>query len=204
MAPFAELASAPVLAAMIGGLAGWSERRLARLPGLLVTCSGVFALTFGGVIAGSHLLSLSAAASAKVPEPSCRIARIAHLLNDPGAPGATPLVIAALLDRGPEILYRTRHSVVGTPYHRNAAGIWDGYRLLAAPTEEESHEIAVRRGINLLLVCPSRVERSFYTRQTGRDNLYTRLSDGAVPPWLAPVAIEPKDADGFRLFRVIR
>ena len=204
MAPFAELASAPVLAAMIGGLAGWSERRLARLPGLLVTCGGVFALTFGGVIAGSYLLSLSASASPRTPEPACRIARIAPLLNDPAAFGATPLVVAALLDRGPEILYRTRHLVVATPYHRNAAGIWDGYRLLAAPTEEESREIAVRRGIDLLLVCPSRVERSFYTRQTGRDNLYTRMSDGDVPPWLVPVAISPKTADGFRLYRVIR
>jgi hypothetical protein len=204
MAPFAELTSVPVLAAMIGGLASWSERRLARLPGLLVTCCGVFALAFGGVIAGTYLLSLSASASAKAPEPACRIARIAPLLNDPTAFGATPLVVAALLDRGPEILYRTRHSVVGTPYHRNAAGIWDSYRLLAAPAEEESHEIAVRRGIDLLLVCPSRVERTFYTRQTGRDNLYTRMSDGDVPPWLAPVAISPKNADGFRLYRVIR
>jgi hypothetical protein len=30
------------------------------------------------------------------------------------------------------------------------------------------------------------------------------MSDGDVPPWLVPVAISPKTADGFRLYRVIR
>jgi hypothetical protein len=126
------------------------------------------------------------------------------VLNEPGGLGATPLTVAGLLDHGPEILYRTRHAVVGTPYHRNAAGIWDSYRLFAAPTEAESHAIIARRGIDLLLICPSRAERQFFTQETGADNFYTRLVAGAVPAWLAQVPIKPGNADGFRLFRVIR
>ena len=126
------------------------------------------------------------------------------MLNDPAGLGAKPLVIGALIDRGPEILYRTRDLVVGTPYHRNGAGIWDSYRLFAAPKNVESRAIINRRGIDLLLICPSSAEKLFFTRQTGKDSLYTRLLDGKTPDWLAQVPIEPDRADGYRLYRVLR
>lgn len=204
MAPFAEIASAPVLAEMTGRLVEWSERRLAGLFRLVVTCGTVFVLMFGSVLAGGYLLSLNAAAAPSAPGPDCRISRIAPLLNDPAGLGAAPHTIATLLDHGPEILYRTRHLVVSAPYHRNGAGIWDSYRLFSAPKDEESRAIAARRGIELLMICPSGAERQFFTRETGRDNLYTRLLDGAVPAWLAPVPMDPEQAGGFRLYRVVR
>jgi hypothetical protein len=126
------------------------------------------------------------------------------LLNDPASLGARPLAIGALLDLGPEILYRTRHSVVGVPYHRNGVGNWESYRLFAAPQEGESRAIVTRRHIDLLMICPRDTEQRFFTRETGSDNLYTRLLAGQVPDWLAPVPVKPESADGFRLYRVIR
>jgi hypothetical protein len=206
VAPFAEIAAAPVLAEMISRLLDWSRRQVNRTGALLQASAAAFLLTAGGLVAGSHLLSRAAPVADAIgaPAPQCRISRVAPVLNDPAGLGATPLTVAALLDHGPEILYRTQHAVVGAPFHRNGAGIWDSYRLFAASEEAESRDIAARRRIGLLLVCPSRAERLFFTQETGRNNLYTRLLDGTVPAWLAPVPMEPQRADGFRLYRVVR
>lgn len=204
VAPFAEIASVPVLTAITVRLGTWSGQRSNQLVRLLATSATTFLVMFGSVVAGAWLLTMSAAASSRHPEPKCRLSHIAAELNDPATLGAKPLVIGALIDRGPEILYRTRHSVVGTPYHRNGAGIWDSYRLFASPKEAESRAIIKRRGVNLLLICPSSAEKLFFTQQTGKDNLYTRLLEGKTPDWLAPVSIAPDRADGYRLYRVLR
>ena len=204
MAPFAEIFSVPVLAEMIGRLLNWSRHGPRRTLALLTACSTALLLISGGFVAGGYLMSLSASASHAAAAPQCRISRIASLLNDPAGLGATRLTIAGLPDYGPEILYRTRHAVVGSPYHRNGPGIWDSYRLFAAPKNEESREIIARRGIGLLLICPTRAERQFFTQETGNDNLYTRLTAGRMPPWLAQMPIDPEQTDGFRLFRVIQ
>ena len=204
VAPFAEIASVPVLTVITARLGTWSEHRKNRLFRLLATGATAFLAMFGSVVAGTWLLTISAAASPRHHEPQCRLTHIAPLLNDPAGLGAKPLVIGALIDRGPEILYRTRDLVVGTPYHRNGAGIWDSYRLFAAPKNAESRAIINRRGIDLLLICPSSAEKLFFTRQTGKDSLYTRLLDGKTPDWLAQVPIEPDRADGYRLYRVLR
>jgi len=203
-APFAELASAPVLADMIARLVDWSERRLDMVRRVLVTSTASLTLMFGGLLGGSYVLTLTAEASDTIPEPECKIAAIAPVLNDPATLGAKPLVISALLDYGPEILYRSPHSVVSAPYHRNGAGIWDSHRLLAAADEAESREIVDRRGVDLLLVCPSKKEKRFFEYEAGSKNLYSRLVDGETPPWLAPVETGLEDNGGFRLFRVIR
>jgi hypothetical protein len=204
VAPFAELASVPVLADMIARLVDWSERRLGTLRRVLVTCTGSFVLMFGGVLSGSYLLSLSANASVDAVTPVCNVSAIAPVLNDPEGLGRNPLVIAGLLDHGPEILYRTRHAVVSTPYHRNGDGIWDSYRLFAAEKESESRRIVSRRGIDLLIVCPTGAERRFFANKKGSRNLYSRLLDGEVPAWLAPVEFKPAGASDFRLYRVLR
>jgi len=204
LAPFAELASTLALADMIARVIGWSERHLDKARCLLVNGTASFALMFGSILSGLYIMTLAAAASDGRAYPKCAISAIAPLLNDPNGLGARPLVIAALLDRGPEILYRTRHSVVSSPYHRNVAGIWDTYRIFDATDETESRSIVARRGIDLLLLCPSAAERQFFDGKKAGPNLYSHLLDGRAPDWLAPVAIDPNAASGFRLFRVLR
>jgi hypothetical protein len=171
---------------------------------LLVNGTVSFVLLFGGILSGLYIVTLTAAASDGPAGPKCAISEIAPLLNDPNGLGARPLIIAALLDRGPEILYRTHHSVVSSPYHRNGAGIWDTYRIFATTDETESRTIVARRGIDLLLLCPSAAERKFFDGRKAGPNLYSHLIDGKTPNWLAPVAIDPNAASGFRLFRVLR
>jgi hypothetical protein len=156
------------------------------------------------MLAGAYLITLSAKASDEKAAPKCDISVVAPLLSDPNGLGAHPLIIAGLLDHGPEILYRTPHSVVSTPYHRNDDGIWDSYRIFAATDEAESRAIIGRRGIDLLLLCPTSAERHFFDNEETSKNLYNHLLNGDTPGWLAPVAATPAEAGDFRLYRVLR
>ena len=61
-------------------------------------------------------------------------------------------VLAFMFD-GPEIVYRSPHAVVATPYQRNTAGILDTYDFFAATDEAQAREIVDRRGIELVLLC---------------------------------------------------
>ena len=202
--PFAEIISVWVLAEMVGRVIDWSERALTGARQFAMKCTATFALILGTLIAGTFVLAISPAAEAEEPGPECRIRMIAAVLNDPSGLGAKPLVIGGLLDHGPEILYRTRHAAVGAPYHRNGDGIWDSHRLLAASDEAETQALINRRGIDLILTCPSKAERSFYKLGETSGSLYSRLNAGETPDWLTQVPLDPEQADGFTLYRVTR
>ncbi|MCG8547553.1 MAG: hypothetical protein MJE12_25425 [Alphaproteobacteria bacterium] len=203
-APFAEIVSIWVIAEMVGRIVDWSERALTGPRQFAMKCTATFALILGALIAGTFVLSISPAAEAEESGPECRIRKIAAVLNDPSGLGAKPLVIGGLLDHGPEILYRTRHAAIGAPYHRNGDGIWDSHRLLAATDEAETQALINRRGIDLILVCPSKAERSFFQLEQNPGSLYSRLNAGETPVWLTPVPLDAAQADGFRLYRVER
>jgi hypothetical protein len=56
---------------------------------------------------------------------------------------SAPVVIMAHLDEGPALLYYTKHSVVGAPYHRQEAGIISSHIVMG----EKFNEPAVAREI---------------------------------------------------------
>jgi hypothetical protein len=108
------------------------------------------------------------------------------------------------MDFGPEILYRTDHRVLGTPYHRNAEGIFALFSLMESSDPEEAKRLAEERGVGLILVCPAHswVYSGGETGEPRQSTLHNRLSAGQVPDWLELVAL-PEDAAGdFLLFRV--
>ena len=61
-----------------------------------------------------------------------------------------------------------------------------------------------RRGIGVILVCPSRAERKHYQDAAETNRLYDRLLAGDPPSWLTAVPADPARHDGFRLYRVVR
>ncbi len=103
---------------------------------------------------------------------------------------------------GGEILYRTPHEVIGTPYHRNTQGIRDTHRAFSAATDGEALDVIRQRGIDLILVAPAsdRVRR-FYCGKEAGSSFYQRLCDGPAPDWCRPVDL-PAGLDSFRLFEV--
>jgi hypothetical protein len=104
---------------------------------------------------------------------------------------------------GSEILYRTRHAVVGTGYHRDANGILDTYAILTAEKDEDAFHLIQARGIDtiLLLRRPDSVEGRYYT-DADASTFYRRLCDGHLPNWCREVPLPGPLAGSFRLFEI--
>ena len=210
-APFAELLAVVPLVCLVGALRrrlGWiasetwreAARSLVSLVVILgISGAGLF-LGFRAQPGGGAAVALGGAAGAG----DCDIKAIAAYLNQPQPFGARFRIIATHVDFGPELLYRTEHAVVGTPYHRNTRGILDTYRIFSATEDSESKSLLDARGIELVLLCPSPREALLYTSQAQGTTLYERLLDERVPAWMQPVVLPEALAARFRLYRVLR
>lgn len=128
---------------------------------------------------------------------------ICQYLQERGAWHQQPKRILSHIDFGPEILYRTRHEVIATPYIRNTSGIRDSYRIMTAVDDSEAHCLIQKRGINLILLCPESSETSFYGNSTPGTTFYQRLIQGKLPNWLRPVSLPPNLSLSFQLFEIV-
>jgi hypothetical protein len=113
------------------------------------------------------------------------------------------LLILTHVDFGAEIIYRTRHEVIGTPYHRNSAGILDTYGIMTAETDEQALEIIKKRGINLILLCPESTESVVYSKPGHESTFYKRLCEGVIPDWLRKVKLPCDLSSSFLLFETM-
>jgi hypothetical protein len=160
----------------------------------------------GPILVGGALMARPTDATGAGGQPltGCQIREVAAFLESDPRWSASPQTVLAFMDIGPELLYRTRHEVVGTPYHRNGAGIFDGYSILATNDLPAARTLVDARGVDLVLLCQSPSERAFYTTPDGEENLYTRLDRRQPPSWLEPVALPESLAAQAKLYRVLR
>lgn len=171
----------------------------------LLRGSFVALMLLGPVFVGVNLIEkpVDARDAAGQSLTGCRIGEVASYLESDPRWNAAPRTILAFMDLGPELLYRTRHRVIGTPYHRNGDGIFDGHRMLATGDLAAARALIRQRQIDLIVLCQSSVERRFYAAAHGEENLYARLDRGDPPGWLSPVDLP----DGLRgtvaLYRVL-
>ncbi len=119
----------------------------------------------------------------------------------------SPIKILSFINIGPEIIYRTPHSVVSTPYHRNNAGILAEYDFLTAPLHDLSRarQIARERGIDYVLLRPHQAEENAYYEQPDRSQgpiLRDILVVDQPPAWLVEVPLPDHLAGTYRLYRV--
>jgi hypothetical protein len=105
---------------------------------------------------------------------------------------------------GPEILYRTRHETIGSPYHRNWRGILDTYNIMTAGTDDAARELINNRGIELILLCLNSPEFGNFSKPSGETEFYQRLFHGEYPNWLKAVELPPELSASFKLFEVKR
>lgn len=158
------------------------------------------------LIVGSLLIvgpfpSLALMMAAGLPDTEAATARCDIRSMETAVSDATaPRVIAAFINPGAEILFRTPHSVLAAGYHRNAAGNLDVYTLFSAPDDQVALQIIDERNVDLVLVCPSAPEMGFY-RDRGYPTFVERLIDGDIPPWLQPVPMA--NSGGEMLFQVL-
>ena len=131
---------------------------------------------------------------------TCDVTGIARHLF--GLDGPKRRILTFIFD-GPELLYRTRHDVVATPYHRNGAGILDTYDTLTATDVTTARTILGRRGVDWVLLCPRGSEGLLYRGGNG-PTMFERWSRGEVPDWLVPVALPAPWREEFLLLEARR
>jgi hypothetical protein len=197
---FASFAAVPVAIASAGAIEA-VRAPLARLrPPAIRTLGWVtatLAVSVGFTVSGGVVAAAGAKPEATLSEQCDLPAAAAHLDK---LAGGEPATVLALIDVGPELLYRSAVSVVSGPYHRNVDGILDEQRFFASTDFEVSRTIANERRAAFVLVCGSRTESGYYHADDPDLSLYEALIDGDPPPWLAPVA--STDDGPYHLFAV--
>ena len=127
-------------------------------------------------------------------------ARAATVLADPAGLGARPRLIAAPIDNGPELLFRTPHRVLAAPYQHDVTGNLDVFDLFSARNAAAAQAITARRHVELILLCPAK-PGMWLPDRGGRPSFFDQLSSGEVPGWLRVLPL-PKES-GVRLYEVI-
>ncbi len=173
------------------GLASGIKAQIAR--------AAARAMIVGGMACAFLLLTVMVykMEQAKPAAPGCAMAKMSKHLAAAPELNKTPQRIMTLVFFGPEILYRSDHAVVGTPYQRNTAGILDTIDFFAAEKPSTAHTIAKSRGIDLVMICTTAKEGRWYDKP---DSLFRRLATDRAPNWLSPVALPKELAKTFRLY----
>jgi hypothetical protein len=117
---------------------------------------------------------------AKAASANCRAASVLAPLT-----ALPPATLFAPLDMGPDILVQTRHAVIGTAHHRNAAGITaviEGF--VDAP--DTARAVIARTSAHYVVTCDGLTEYRLYG-QENRRGLAALLAKGAIPDWLTPL-----------------
>ena len=135
---------------------------------------------------------------------NCPLIDISEYLSDPYGLGGKPENLLAFTDFGPELLYRTPHSVFSIPSHRHHSGFTDSYHIMASASDVEAHQLITKRNINLILLCPDGHESHFYQSDSNSDTFHDRLSQQMYPAWIEQVTLTKETGKSFLLYRVIQ
>jgi hypothetical protein len=106
-------------------------------------------------------------------------------------------IIMTYVFSGPELSYFSGYRAVGTPYHRNAAGIIDTIYALDDRSGRKLQEVAAKRGLGLLALCAASPEQT-----NGRLSFAARLLAGEGPDWLEPLTLPAPLAADMALLRL--
>ena len=130
----------------------------------------------------------------------CPVQDLAPFLDRHGA--GSPRTIMTVTDFGPEILYRTKHSVLAIPNHRPQPGFAATYEALSAVDDGAARALLDRHGVDWILLCPGAAGRAFTGPGASSDNLYRRLVERRGPGWLRPIELPTPISEAFALFAV--
>ena len=201
---YAEVAFIMAFAVVFDRFLEWSHRIHGDLPRGMLRGGVISILLLGPLMVGTTLMGdkTEAQDAAGQIRNACNVPKMAAFLeNDPRWAGSQKTILT-FLDIGPELLYRTRHAVIGTPYHRNGDGIYDSHRMLAASDPRDARQMMAERGIELVLLCQSPAEKAFFSAGGDAPGLYTALTLGQAPAWLTEIALPPHLQGQARLFTV--
>jgi hypothetical protein len=115
--------------------------------------------------------------------------------------GHSPLVIFTHIHQGPEILYRTPHRVIGSPYHRNTDGILDSFAIFTTTNSAQARSILARRNVDFVILCIDSEEENYFLSFKG-DTLIRKIVTATQPNWLKKITLPGDLNKNFRVFSV--
>jgi hypothetical protein len=101
-----------------------------------------------------------------------------------------PVVIMAHVNDGPQILYYTKHSVVGAPYHRQTEGIIFSYKV----TEEKYDEKTVREILEKTDSSYIFIRKEQY-KNAKTNSLAKMITENAAPERIEIIKLPPQFDD---------
>lgn len=177
-------------------------RRLASARVLTVTGVVVGPLLLGPTImAGAGDVGEEARRAVTTQVDACPVGDLITTLNDGGGLGDRPRTVLAHVDLGPVLLYRTGHSVIPTPYHRNWRGMLDWQESMTTRNPDEARRILGSRGVEVVVACGA--DRPPASPAPGTSpSFVSLLRSGRVPGWLRP-SPAPTSTPGLRIYEVV-
>jgi hypothetical protein len=133
---------------------------------------------------------------------SCPLIPVSEHLSDPATWGDRPRSLLAFTDFGPELLYRTPHSIFSIPSHRYHSGFNHSYEIMSATDDTQALKLVKERQIDLILICPGGHENNFYASADDTETLHKRLSSNNAPAWLEQIKLTDELARSFNLYQV--
>ena len=197
---YAELLAAGLMAVLVSRLRSRLDDRFSHR---LVAAAAVVVAASGWVVAGTLIDAAVVHRPTAAGRPlACDEATVIRGLE--GAAFRRPRTIAAHVNLGPAIVFRTPHAVLAAPYHRNS-GTLVVRDAMNATDPDQSRRLLAARGADLVLVCRDHDDSLFRREVRGQPTLYGRLLSGQPPPWLrrlgdkaSPTALFYRDAPVMR------
>ncbi len=201
---YCEILAAPGLVLVVYGVVAWSEPMRVMILRVLIRVGAIGGLFFAPIGAAAALHPApppNGPKTALSALEACSLRKFIPALTGPESPWRDrSMTILTHIDVGPELLYRTPHRIVGSPYHRNTAGIVDTIAAFGG-SADRALEIVRKRRIEAILICRSAPDMSKLVIP-GSGSLLERLTKNDPPAWLKPMPL-PKDMDAhFQLFGV--
>lgn len=168
-------------------------------PGTPILRVPVFVLVVLAHVIVGGLLALLKPESATDKAQVCKWRDLQPVLVSEAFGGGMPRTILSHIHQGPEIMYRTPHRVIGSPYHRNTEGILDNYNALATTNLDESYEIFFQREIDFVVLCVDSPEERHFLKIEG-DTMIRKITEDEPPEWLQKMPLPNHLEEHFRVF----
>lgn len=177
-------------------LSGW---KLSSLRILVILLSAAVFILPGALVKQD---ATGSGNTVSVADNACPVTKISKVLDDVSGLGDKPRKIIAFVDYGPELLFRTNHTVYSIPNHRFQSGYSNSYNILTAENDHKALEIVERLQPDLILLCPEKLKDNYYARRDGKETLYQRLARGDTPQWLVEYELPEEGIGNFKIYKI--
>ncbi len=129
----------------------------------------------------------------------CMPSGLWQILSLPGLYGDRPRLIMNTMNEGAAILFHTKHSAMGAPYHTNVKGNLGSVHFFQATNPAEAKKILTKDGAELVLLCEdlpnlyqsksgeTRIRQDGSAQDKENMTFAEQLIAGRVPDWLKRV-----------------